>query len=66
MLPFLIETCRWLGAGFLLTFAPAFGQIWFISLFVGEIKVAHGADGRRRSELEADGSLSRRVGAPGR
>jgi sugar phosphate permease len=38
MLRFLIENRRWLGFGFLLTFASAFGQTWFISLFAGDIK----------------------------
>lgn len=42
MLQFLIENRRWLGAGFLLIYASAFGQTWFISLFAGEIKAAHG------------------------
>ncbi len=38
MLRFLVENRRWLGFGFLLTFASAFGQTWFISLFAGDIK----------------------------
>ncbi len=42
MIAFLRDNMRWLGAGFLLTFAAAFGQTWFISLFAGEIKSAHG------------------------
>lgn len=42
MLDFLRANLRWLGAGFLLTFASAFGQTWFISLFAGAIKDAHG------------------------
>ncbi|TCM87115.1 MFS transporter [Rhodovulum steppense] len=42
MLDFLRANLRWLGAGFLLTFASAFGQTWFISLFAGAIKEAHG------------------------
>lgn len=41
-LHFLKTNARWLGVGFLLTFASAFGQTWFISLFAGEIKAAHG------------------------
>lgn len=39
---FLIENLRWLGAGFLLTYASAFGQTWFIALFAGDIKQIHG------------------------
>jgi MFS family permease len=42
MLAFLAENRRWLGAGFLLTFASSFGQTFFISLFAGEIKAAYG------------------------
>ena len=42
MIPFLRDNLRWLGAGFLLTFAAAFGQTWFISLFAGDIKETHG------------------------
>ncbi len=42
MLAFLQSNRRWLGAGFLLTFASAFGQTWFISLFAGVIKTEHG------------------------
>lgn len=41
-LHFLKTNLRWLGVGFLLTFASAFGQTWFISLFAGEIKTAYG------------------------
>lgn len=39
---FLTSNLRWLGVGVLLTFASAFGQTWFISLFAGEIKAVHG------------------------
>ncbi|WP_029032823.1 MFS transporter [Salinarimonas rosea] len=39
---FIRENARWLGAGFLLTFASAFGQTWFIALFAGAIKQEHG------------------------
>jgi sugar phosphate permease len=42
MIDFLRRNARWLGAGLLLTFASAFGQTWFISLFAGEIRVVHG------------------------
>ena len=42
MLEFLLHNIRWLGAGFLLTFASAFGQTWFISLFAGHIKAEYG------------------------
>ena len=42
MLQFVRDNIRWLGAGFLLTFASAFGQTWFISLFAGFIKTEHG------------------------
>lgn len=42
MLAFLKNNARWLGAGFLLTFASGFGQTWFISLFAGVIKTEHG------------------------
>ncbi|MBK5928504.1 MFS transporter [Rhodobaculum claviforme] len=38
MRQFLIANRHWLGFGFLLTFASAFGQTWFISLFAGDIK----------------------------
>ena len=38
MRDFLFENRHWLGFGFLLTFASAFGQTWFISLFAGDIK----------------------------
>ncbi len=38
MLNFLRENLRWLAAGFLLTFASAAGQTWFISLSATEIK----------------------------
>ncbi len=40
MLHFIGDNVRWLGAGFMLTFASAFGQTWFISLFAGFIKDA--------------------------
>jgi len=42
MLEFLRRNIRWLGAGFLLTFASAFGQTFFISLFAGHIKAEYG------------------------
>lgn len=42
MLAFLRSNLRWLTAGFILTFASAFGQTWFISLFAGDIKAEHG------------------------
>ena len=42
MLSFLKRNLRWLATGFLLTFASAFGQTWFISLFAGAIKAEHG------------------------
>ncbi|QBX34932.1 hypothetical protein E4191_09560 [Paracoccus liaowanqingii] len=42
MIPFLRDNLRWLGAGLLLTFASAFGQTWFISLFAEFIKDRHG------------------------
>lgn len=42
MFGFLRDNLRWLGTGFLMTFAAAFGQTWFISLFAGEIKAVHG------------------------
>lgn len=42
LLHFLTTNRRWLGVGFLLTFASAFGQTWFISLFAGDIKAVHG------------------------
>jgi sugar phosphate permease len=42
MIGFLRENLRWLAPGFLLTFASAFGQTWFIALFAGEIKAAYG------------------------
>lgn len=41
MIAFLHTNRRWLGAGFLLTFASSFGQTWFIALFAGEIKAAY-------------------------
>ncbi|MEM9047377.1 MAG: MFS transporter [Pseudomonadota bacterium] len=42
MLDFVFQNRRWIGAGLLLTFASSFGQTWFIALFAGEIKAAHG------------------------
>lgn len=42
MLRFLVENRRWLGFGFLLTFASAFGQTWFVSLFAGEVQERFG------------------------
>ncbi|MEM9012996.1 MAG: MFS transporter [Pseudomonadota bacterium] len=39
---FLFANLRWIGAGFLLTFASSFGQTWFISLFAGEVKATYG------------------------
>ncbi len=42
MLAFLNANRRWLGAGFLLTLASAFGQTWFIALFAGGLKAEHG------------------------
>jgi MFS family permease len=42
MISFIRENLRWLGTGFLLTFASCFGQTWFISLFAGQIQAAHG------------------------
>lgn len=42
MLIFLKSNLRWVGTGFLLTFASAFGQTWFISLFASSIKAEHG------------------------
>ncbi len=42
MMTFLRTNLRWLAAGFLLTFASAFGQTWFISLFAGAIKSEYG------------------------
>ena len=42
MIAFVRQNLRWLGAGFLLTFASSVGQTWFISLFAGQLKAAHG------------------------
>lgn len=42
MIAFLTTNLRWLAAGFILTFASAFGQTWFISLFAGAIKAEYG------------------------
>jgi sugar phosphate permease len=42
MLRFFKENARWLTAGFILAFGSSFGQTWFISLFAGEIRAAHG------------------------
>ena len=42
MLTFFRANLRWLAVGLLLTFASGFGQTWFISLFAGAIKDAHG------------------------
>jgi MFS family permease len=39
---FLASNLRWLSAGFLLTFASAFGQTWFISLSAPFIKQEYG------------------------
>lgn len=41
MLNFFHTNIRWLGVGFLLTFASAFGQTWFISLFADFIKAEY-------------------------
>jgi MFS family permease len=47
MIGFLRSNARWLAPGFLLTFASAFGQTWFISLFAGQIRVEYGlSDGQ--------------------
>lgn len=47
MISFLRLNGRWLAPGFLMTFASAFGQTWFIALFAGEIKAVHGlSDGQ--------------------
>ncbi len=40
MLHFIHQNLRWLAAGFLLTFASAFGQTYLISLFAADIKSA--------------------------
>lgn len=42
MFAFLRSNLRFLGAGLLLTLFSAFGQTWFISLFAGHIRAAHG------------------------
>lgn len=42
MRSFLAQNLRWLGAGFLLTYASSFGQTWFIALFAGAIQTRHG------------------------
>ena len=42
MLRFLFDNLRWLAAGFLLTFASACGQTWFISLSAAAIKQEYG------------------------
>ena len=42
MITFLRDNLRWVGAGFLLTFASSFGQTWFISLFADQLKAVHG------------------------
>ena len=42
MLRFLFDNLRWLAAGFLLTFASACGQTWFISLSAAAIKQEFG------------------------
>ena len=42
MLRFLLDNLRWLAAGFLLTFASACGQTWFISLSATAIKQEYG------------------------
>lgn len=42
MIEFVRQNLRWLGTGFLLTFASSFGQTWFIALFAGELKEVHG------------------------
>jgi predicted MFS family arabinose efflux permease len=44
---FLTDNARWLATGFLLAFGSSFGQTYFISLFAGEIRAAHGlSDGQ--------------------
>jgi sugar phosphate permease len=42
MFSFLRQNLRFLGAGLLLTLFSSFGQTWFISLFAGHIRAAHG------------------------
>jgi len=42
MLRFLFDNLRWLAVGFLLTFASACGQTWFISLSAAAIKQEYG------------------------
>ncbi len=42
MTRFLADNRRWLVTGVFLTFASAFGQTWFISLFAGEIRAEYG------------------------
>ena len=39
---FLARNARWLGAGGLMTLLSSFGQTFFISVFAGEIRAAHG------------------------
>lgn len=46
MLRFLLNNLRWLAAGFLLTFASACGQTWFISLSATAIKQEYGLSNR--------------------
>ncbi|MGB1209135.1 MAG: MFS transporter, partial [Paracoccaceae bacterium] len=38
----MIDNRRWLATGMLLAFGSSFGQTWFISLFAGHIRAAHG------------------------
>ena len=40
--PFLAANARWLVGGFSLTFFSSVGQTFFIALFAGEIRAAHG------------------------
>ena len=39
---FYLDNARWLAAGMILTLCSSFGQTYFISLFAGQIKAAHG------------------------
>lgn len=58
MFRFAQENARWLGAGFLLTFASSFGQTWFISLFAGFIKQEHGLTDGSWGTLYTVGTLA--------
>lgn len=58
MMSFFLTNFRWLATGFLFTFASSFGQTWFISLFAGDIRAAHGLSNGQWGTLYTVATLS--------